>query len=318
MAYSKIWDEAYPPNSLPANQIHIAIQYWAIAIRERLNDVFGTADWATAVQPFQPVQINFRGATPAIRGGSASLRFRNNADTLDNITLADAGDLTSRRNIISSNNLVSNNDLVFNAANARILPGSTTIRFRNFADTLDNLVISDAGVVSIRNSINTTLLALSGANPFIVGAAAGLFFRDSTNSTSNLIIADVSGDVSARGALAAPTLNINGVATLKQLTSIKVDQGNVTGAVTVDWTTGNYHYLTLIGNIVLTFNPPATNSLLYLRLKQDVVGTRGTTFPASVNPVPGPPSSPAGYSQFLELYWDGANYLVLTNNVFTL
>lgn len=315
MTYSNAWDENYPPSSLPANQIHLAIQYWAIAIRQRLNDAFGTTDWATASNPFQPASINFRGATPTIRGGATSLRFRNNADTFDNVTLADIGDLTARRNLISSNNLVSNNDLVFNAANARILPGTTSIRFRNFADNADNLIITDAGLVTFRNTI--VVPQIQGISQ-IIAAPVGFIILESAGINNNFVLDDL-GNATVRTSLSVPTLqvstlaNLIGLTTIKKFGPLKIDNGTQTGAVNIAFASGAYQYLIMSGNVVLNLIAPPDNTIVWLRLRQDGVGGRVVTFPANVIPNPVPGSTTANHSQMLCMLYDGLDFLVLGN-----
>lgn len=317
MAYT-LWNEAYPPNSLPANQIHLAIQYWAVAIRERLNDVFGTSDWATAVQPFQPSQINFRGATPAIRGGSASFRFRNNADSADNATISDVGDITARRNIVSTNNLVSNNDLLFNAASARILPGATKLTFRNFLDTFDNLSINDAGQVTVRDRVTAPSFYGSTAATKLVPGATSFSHRDSTDNFDNLLITEA-GDVTARGILDFASINNNkpvtlsGQTTLKKLSVVFVNNGNSGAAKNIDWSTGNYQYVTLDNNCVFTFLNPVANTLYWFRMKQGGAGGFNNTVPANVIPTPVTPGVAAGHSNLITMFYDGTDYLVMTN-----
>lgn len=145
MAYSNAWNEAYPPGTLSADQIDTAIQYWAVAIRERLNDVFGIANWASA-DPIRPGSMHFGGATPYIIGGSSYFIFRDQTNSFDNVAISDSGDITSRRHLISGSNLISSANLVFNAASPKVLPGSNGIFFRNYADAANVAVLTDLGL----------------------------------------------------------------------------------------------------------------------------------------------------------------------------
>lgn len=67
-------------------------------------------------------------------------------------------------------------------------------------------------------------------------------------------------------------------AMLKDCASASYDLGNISGAVTVDYTNGSYQYGTLTGNITsLTINnPPPTGNVAYLTLEltQDGTGSR--------------------------------------------
>lgn len=67
------------------------------------------------------------------------------------------------RNIYVTQSLVYNNlsisgDLTFSAASAKIIPGATSLLFRNNADSATNFGISNAGVITLRNgsTINGT------------------------------------------------------------------------------------------------------------------------------------------------------------------
>lgn len=56
----------------------------------------------------------------------------------------------------SSVTLSAQNAITFTHASARIIPGATSLSFRNNANDADNLVIADAGAVTFRSTLSTT------------------------------------------------------------------------------------------------------------------------------------------------------------------
>lgn len=280
MPFANAWDETYPPGSLSADQINEAIVYWAIAIRERMNNLLGITDWATAVMPILPSSLAFRGATPFIVAGSASFIFRNNANTLTNLTIAEIGDITARRNVISSSNLISNANLVFNASSGKVLPGSVSLLFRDFADANTNFSITDIGDIALRRD-----LAI-GRNTTITGTLG----------------------VTGSSSLASTTVT-NGQGVIA-----RIDSGDITGATNIDWATGNNKRIRLIGNSTLTFLNPVAGAFYTLEVVQDGTGSRLITWPASVKWSAGAaPTLTTGVTKIdiISFYYNGTNYLGL-------
>lgn len=99
MPYSVAWNEAIPAGTSSANQIHTFITNDKIAVRERLDDIFGTSGstgLATA-DPYRPALIRLNGAvTSKIIPGTTSLELRNNADGAANVTVLDSGNTDVR------------------------------------------------------------------------------------------------------------------------------------------------------------------------------------------------------------------------------
>jgi len=60
-------------------------------------------------------------------------------------------------------------NLTFSTATAKIIPGATSLTFRNNADSADNLSITDAGAIGLRNSVT-----FSGGNTITSQAAQNL------------------------------------------------------------------------------------------------------------------------------------------------
>lgn len=73
---------------------------------------------------------------------------------------------------------------------------------------------------------------------------------------------------------------------IKDAAEVAYSVGNVSGAVTLDYTNGNYQYMTLTGNITsLTINnPPATGrgGFMTLEMIQDGTGSRTLTLDGAV------------------------------------
>ncbi len=117
------------------------------------------------------------------------------------------------RNMYLSGSVVNPGDdtvggnLVFTAASAKIIPGATSLLFRNNADGATNLSISNAGAVVIRAGLTVTAggvtltagnLTFGAASGKIIPGATSLLFRDTGDTTTNLTIAE-NGTVTARG-----------------------------------------------------------------------------------------------------------------------
>jgi hypothetical protein len=62
MAYSQAWNEAAPTDSSAANLLGLDIRVDKIAVRERIDSIFGTSigagnSWTSGVDPYKPVQM---------------------------------------------------------------------------------------------------------------------------------------------------------------------------------------------------------------------------------------------------------------------
>jgi hypothetical protein len=84
---------------------------------------------------------------------------------------------TTNAQILTSPTISGN--LTFSTAAAKIIPGATSLTFRNNADSADNLSITDAGAVTFRNNLNftaaggTNLLASAGHVRYGTSAGGG-------------------------------------------------------------------------------------------------------------------------------------------------
>lgn len=67
-----------------------------------------------------------------------------------------------------------------------------------------------------------------------------------------------------------------------QYNSALANAGSSGTSKTVDWNSGNVQYVTLTGNVTFTFSNPVSGGRYVLILKQDAIGSRTATWPASV------------------------------------
>lgn len=128
--------------------------------------------------------------TGADTGSAWNLLARNDAggiiDRPITIVRAAGGGMTLSRPLTLNAAAVISGDvtlgarLLFSTAASKLVPGGTSLSFRNNADTADNLIVTDAGVVTIRS----TLAILGNAIGFT--AAAGVFIATTDNNTITL------------------------------------------------------------------------------------------------------------------------------------
>jgi hypothetical protein len=97
MPYTVAWNEAIPAGTSAANQIATFITNDKIAVRERIDSVFGTSG-ATSLDtadPYLPTSLTLKGASQSkIIPGSISLNIRDTADARDNLLVTDVGAVT--------------------------------------------------------------------------------------------------------------------------------------------------------------------------------------------------------------------------------
>lgn len=105
----------------------------------------------------------FKAASAKIIPGATSLLFRDNADANSNLIITDAGLVTARAGLVATtgNVAITAGNLTFAAASAKIIPGATSLLFRNNADSADNLSITNAGLVTVRAGLTVTASGLT-------------------------------------------------------------------------------------------------------------------------------------------------------------
>lgn len=119
-------------------------------------------------------------------------------DGTDDTTLnADTGD-TIKFEIAGTTELSLDNDLLtFSGAAARIVPGVTSLTFRNAANNADNLSITDAGLVTVRAGLTATTANIT--------STAGDFIASTSGKTLRLQEATAAAKCMGTGTLTAAT-----------------------------------------------------------------------------------------------------------------
>lgn len=160
MPYTRTWNPAIPLGSIPAATLDDELRNLKTDVGERMADIFGltAGEWAT--DPVRPKRI-----IPAATG----FAVRNNANTLDNISVTDAaGDLAVRGQIVASGG--------FTGAGANI----TGLNASNLS----------TGTVAVARGG-------TGANSYTVG---GYIYASGVTTLSQRLPADVRTDIGAAAA----------------------------------------------------------------------------------------------------------------------
>lgn len=137
----------------------------------------------------------------------------------------------------------------------------------------------------------------------------------SAQGVSSLIITGTTGDIATGRPLtlgdkmsAQYTIDFNAV----------VDDGTSGTSKTINFTSGQYHKLSMTGNCTFTFTAPPGPCVVQLELTQDGTGSRTMTLPAGTNGVKWPAAYAAGDKlltttasarDLLILRWNGTDYL---------
>lgn len=155
MPYTRAWDETAPAgNTTPANTLDTVLQNLKVDLRERLNVVF--QDFSLdPVTIKSPLTINVANVTTLNVSGVSV--FTGAVGT----------------GIINVSGLITTTDnLRFNAVTPKIIGGSTSLTFRNNADTSNNLLLWDTGLITTRGYVGTGVLS-DGAIVIADGGVAG-------------------------------------------------------------------------------------------------------------------------------------------------
>lgn len=141
--------------------------------------------------------IVFGAASARVIPGATSLLFRNAANDNTNVTITDAGAVTTRAGLtvtsggatvtaggitvtaggetITAGDLtMTAGNVVFGAASARVIPGATSLLFRNNANNADNLSITDAGLCTARAGVVATTGGVTATAGGLTATAGGL------------------------------------------------------------------------------------------------------------------------------------------------
>lgn len=142
-------------------------------ITEKLVNVNSSGNLVLPVAASKKLSVTVNGTEKAsVSSGGLITGALGFAATAGGLT-ATAGDITA-----TAGNLVATaGNLTFGAASAKIIPGATSLLFRNNADGATNVSITDAGLVTTRDQINTTGIQVPAAN-FETVAGAGSTVSD--------------------------------------------------------------------------------------------------------------------------------------------
>lgn len=185
--------------------------------------------------------------------------------------------------------------ITFSHASARIIPGATSLTFRNNANGADNLSIADSGAVTFRAGLSgiTTLAmggALSGVTTLamsstltmsasaskIVPGATSFSHRNNADSADNILITDagvvtvrshlnVSGAIGGNGSTALTinptTLSISATAGLARIGNVGSSTGDLVGIAAIGTMAGAPTGAVADGAIVVN----TSNNKLYYR-----------------------------------------------------
>src|ERR1035437_475675 len=136
MSYANVWNETTPTSATLANTISPYFTNNMIAIRERLDDVFGTSALTTIAtkDPYAIASLRMTAiADSNVIGVAASWSVKDHTNTYNNLQVMDDGDIIIRSGLI--------------------IPLASSIEFRNVANNTTNVLISDDGAVVIGNGL---------------------------------------------------------------------------------------------------------------------------------------------------------------------
>lgn len=128
------------------------------------------------------------------------------------------------------------------------------------------------------------------------------------NTSSNRMYLSMTGSGSVGAAPAWRQLDISDVSRQK-------NNGNVTGAVTTDFSLGNFQTYVLTGNVTFTFSNPIFGAPYRIAVAQDATGSRTVTWPGNVKwGTVGAPTltTTATKTDIFDFQYDGTNFLART------
>ena len=109
-------------------------------------------------------RLLFGAAVSKLVPGATSFSIRNNADNADNLLISNAGAATVRAGLtvtaggetITAGGLTVTGapDVTLGTAASRIVPGATSLSFRNNANNADNLILTNGGLATLRNALS--------------------------------------------------------------------------------------------------------------------------------------------------------------------
>lgn len=104
---------------------------------------FTTANFSSAVTA---AGFTLSGTSTKIIAPATSLLIRDNGDANTNVTITDAGALTTRAGVTATG-------FTLTTAASQIIPGATSLSLRNNANNADNIIVADSGAATVRSTI---------------------------------------------------------------------------------------------------------------------------------------------------------------------
>lgn len=180
--------------------------------------------------------------------------------------------------------------LTLTTAASKIVPGATSFSVRDTGDTVDNLLVTEAGAVTVLNG-----LTVSGGGAAITGALTATTYNGITVSAAG-------GDTTLTGNLVV----------LGQVGAARKNAGNSGATLTLDFDDGNVQRVNMTASCVFTFSNPAAGSMYVVEVLQAGAGSFLVTWPTTVkwdSGVTPTLSTAAGKKDVFTFLFNGTNYL---------
>jgi hypothetical protein len=151
------------------------------------------------------------------QAGTANISLLKVDATDDTVLNADIGDVLKLAINNTTEATVNDDSLSFSGATFSFIPGSTSLQFRNAANSANNLSITDAGLVTIRNGLTVTAggatitaggLTVTSGNILASSGNLTLAAGDITATSGNVVISDTTKGINQpHGTIAAAGSN---------------------------------------------------------------------------------------------------------------
>lgn len=195
--------------------------------------------------------LKFGAAASKIVPGATSLSFRNNADGADNLLISNAGVVTVRAGLVvtaggatitAGNVAITAGNLTFGAASAKIIPGATSLLFRNNADGATNLAIADGGVATHRSYLflNGQTSGPIETNTLSINDNAVARISPTTDSWHGIVFITDLG--TGKSAIYVTTGGVHTTAEVSDPGTLYTPTAANSGTINVIWSSGNSRY----------------------------------------------------------------------------
>lgn len=164
MSFSRTWNELTPVGAVtPANTIDLLFRQLKVDIRERIESA-GLTGWDTD-DPLGFANLVMSGANPKIIGATASLRFKNLADSLTILELLDIGDVIVGRDLSVTRDLTVTRNLFTDTvtANSGSIKKLSSVYFDNGNSGAAKVIDWNSG--NFQKVLQTANCAFTLSNP---------------------------------------------------------------------------------------------------------------------------------------------------------